>query len=377
MNKKILYVLGGNSSANGMSAVISQKMNYLAAHTDYELTALLTESLDCPMYYPLNEKIKVINFNINFDELDALPVYKKAWRYKKKQKEYKQKFTNLLIKENYDIVVSAMRREINFLTKIKDGSKKIGELHFNRSNYRIFNAPFFPKKINKIITNVWQNQLIKQIRLLDKFIVLSNEDAKAWGHIGNMEVIPNPIKSYPDKTSSCDNKKVIAAGRYTWVKGFDMLIKAWKQVDKKHPDWELHIYGPGDKTNYQEIAGHGVFCHDAVKDIYAKYQESSIFAFSSRYEGFGLVLAEAMSCGIPAVSFACPCGPKDIITNDGILVTPENTEDFASAICKLIENETLRKEMGQCGHINMKRFEENAIMQKWIKIFGNISNNKN
>lgn len=370
MNKKrILYVLGGNSSANGMSAVISQKMNYLATHTDYELTALLTEPLNNPMYYPLHETIKVINFNINFDELDTMPIYKKVWYYRIKQKEYKRMFTDLLMKEKYDIVVSAMRREINFLTDVKDGSKKVGELHFCRGCYRIFNASFLPRFINKYITRLWQNKLIKQIKQLDKFVVLSQEDADAWGNTSNMVVIHNPIKEYPSVTSNCENKKVIAVGRYTWQKGFDMLIQAWRIVDIKHPDWELHIYGSGDNKAYQVLAGQGVYCHEAVKDIYEKYQECSIFTFSSRYEGFGLVLAEAMSCGIPAVSFACPCGPKDIITNDGILVEPGNIEEFADGLCKLIEDETLRKEMGRNGHLNMRRFEETVVMQKWIELF--------
>ncbi len=364
--------MGGNSSASGMPAVITQKMNYLATHTDYELTALLTESLNGVMYYPLHESIKVINFNINFDELDTFPIYKKIWKYRIKQKEYKQKFTALLMKEKYDIMVSAMRREINFLTEIKDGSKKVGELHFCRSCYRIFNASFLPQFINRYITQLWQNKLIKQIKQLDKFVVLSQEDADAWGNTANMTVIPNPIKEYPSMTSTCENKKVIAAGRYTWQKGFDMLIQAWNIVNTKHPDWQLHIYGSGDNRPYQEIAGNGVFCHEAVKNIYKKYLESSIFAFSSRYEGFGLVLAEAMSCGIPAVSFACPCGPRDIITNDGVLVNPGNIEEFAAEICKLIEDETLRKSMGQNGHINMKRFTEPTIMQKWLDLFESL-----
>lgn len=375
MNKKrILYILGGNSSANGMSAVISQKMNYLATHTDYELTALLTESLNNPMYYPLHETIKVINFNINFDELDTLPIYKKIWCYRIKQKEYKQKFTNLLMEEKYDIVVSAMRREINFLTDIKDGSKKVGELHFCRNNFRVFNVKYLPHFINKTITQYWQDKFTKQTAQLSNFVVLSQEDANAWGNMENIVVISNPIKKYPSKTSSCGSKNVIAAGRYTWIKGFDLLIKAWGKVNVKHPDWELHIYGSGDNKAYQVLAGQGVYCHEAVKDIYDKYRESSIFAFSSRYEGFGLVLAEAMSCGIPAVSFACPCGPKDIITNDGILVEPGNIEEFADGLCKLIEDETLRKEMGWNGHLNMRRFEETAIMQKWIDLFDNLCN---
>ena len=375
MRKKILYVLGGNHSANGMSSVITQKMNFLAENTDYELTALMTEAPDKPMYYALNPNIKVINFDINFDRLDTMPIYKKIWHYRKKQSIYKRKFTELLLNEHYNVVVSAMRREINFLTGIKDGSKKIGELHFNRNIYRVFNSRLFPQAINKASTSYWQNKLIKTIKKLDKFIVLCQSDADAWGNLTNMEIISNPIKRYPTQVSSCDNKKVIAVGRYTWQKGFDMLIEAWKQVDEKHPDWELHIYGAGDKDSYQKLAGHGVFCHEAVKDIYSKYLESSIFAFPSRYEGFALVFIEALSCGLPAVSFDCPCGPKDVITNDGILVAPNNVTDFANNLCKLIEDENLRKEMGANAHKNMERYSEKAIMQKWVLLFKKVLDN--
>lgn len=367
--KKILYVLGGNYAASGMPAVITQKMNFLAEKADYELTALLTEAPNAPMYYPLNQNIKVINFDINFDSLDTMPIYNRLWHYRKKRFIYKRKFTELLLNEHYDIVVSAMRREINFLTDIKDGSKKVGELHFNRSIYRVFNSRLFPQIINRAITSYWQNKLIRTIKKLDKFIVLSKEDAEAWGNFANMEIISNPIKKMPLQPSSCNSKKVIAVGRYTWQKGFDMLIEAWKIVDQRHPDWELHIYGSGDKDNYQKLASHNVFCHDAVKDIYSKYMECSIFAFSSRYEGFPLALIDALSCGLPTVSFACPCGPKDIITNDGILVEPNNIIDFADNICKLIEDEKLRKEMGKKGHINMKQYEESIIMQKWLSLF--------
>lgn len=371
--KKILYVLGGNYSANGMSAVITQKMNFLAENAGYELTALLTEAPEKAMYYQLNQDIKIVNLNINFDQLDTMPIYKKIWHYRKKQSIYKQKFADLLLNEHYDIVVSAMRREINFLPEIKDGSKKIGELHFNRKTYRVFNSPLLPQVINRAVTSYWQNKLIRTIKKLDKFVVLSQEDANAWGDLANIEIIPNPIKKHPSQATSCTNKKAIAVGRYTWQKGFDMLIEAWKQVDKKHPDWELHIYGSGDKDSCQKSAGHGVFCHEAVKDIYSKYLESSIFVFSSRFEGFGLALAEAMSCGLPAVSFACPCGPKDIITDDGILVEPNNIANLADNICKLIEDENLRKEMGKKGHRNMKRYEENVIMQKWISLFEQLT----
>ena len=376
---KIVYVVGGLYAPNGMSMVLSQKINYLAEHTDYDLYVILTENPEKQFFYQLPEKVHVTNFNINFDELDTMPLWKKMHHYNKTQTKYKQMFTDYLMEVKPDITVSAMRREINFLHSIPDRSLKVGELHFNRNSYRVFYKRFFPSFVNKAITHWWQSKLIADIKRLNRFIVLSEEDKKEWKELTNIQIIHNPLIKYPEKTSPCTAKKVIAAGRYTEQKGFDLLIEAWLKVFEKHPDWELYIYGSGDNKSFQKIVdekglGNTIHCEEAVKNIYDKYMESSIFAFSSRYEGFGLVLAEAMSCGIPAVSFACPCGPRDIITDgeDGFLVEKESTEQLAYKICYLIEHEDIRKEMGKKAHINMQRFKEDTIMQQWIELFNSL-----
>lgn len=379
MNKRIIYILGGNYAANGMSQVIVSKMNWLAINTDYRLYAVMTEGLGKPMFYPLNEQIQVVNFDINFDELDTMPLHKKMFHFIFKQLEYKKKLSKYLQDIKADIVVSAMRREINFINDINDGSKKIGEIHFNKSNYRIFSKPYLPQWFNEYITKQWRRKLIEEIKRLEKFIVLSNEDKKEWTELQNVEVIHNFIHKFPDRLSECTNKRVIAAGRYTWQKGFDNLIKSWEIINEKHPDWQLHIYGSGNNEEYHNLAiDYGlkekVFCHSTTKELYDKMLDSSIFILSSRYEGFGLVITEAMSCGLPVVSFACPCGPKDIITDgkNGYLVEPENVEALAERICHLIEHEELRKEMGKAARKRAEDFQEDKIMQKWVDLFENI-----
>ena len=117
-----------------------------------------------------------------------------------------------------------------------------------------------------------------------------------------------------------------------------------------------------------------VHCNPAVSDIYEKYRDSSIFVLSSRYEGFGLVLAEAMSTGVPSVSFACPCGPSDIIHDgeDGILVENGNVLKLAEGICMLIEDERLRKQYGRIARKNVQRFSQNTIMELWINLFNSV-----
>ena len=379
MKKKIVYVVGGLLSPNGMSQVLSQKINYLAEHTDYELYMILTEKAGTKWYYDISSKVKYVNFDINFDELDTMPLLKKIWYFQKKQRSYKRILTDYLMEIQPDITVSTCRREINFINDIKDGSRKIGEIHFNKNIYRKFNKRYFPHCINKIISALWIQSFIKNVKKLDRFIVLSKEDKVEWKGFSNIIVIYNPVKNLPTSYSTCTNKRAIAVGRYTYQKGFDLLIKAWKIVEQKHPDWELNIYGSGDYNKYQEYANNlkikTVVCHPAIKDIYKQYIDSSIFILSSRYEGFGLVLAEAMSCGTPVVSFACPCGPLDIINNgiDGLLAKKEDTNDLANKICILIENEDKRISMGKNARKDALRFNEDTIMKQWIDLFNSIN----
>ena len=381
MGKKIVYLLGSNYYPNGMSQVISQKINYLAQYTNYELYAVLIEGKDKPMYYELNNKVHITHLNINFDEIEfgKITFYKKVFLYLKKQYIYKKELTKYLKNLKADIVVSAMRRDINFLNKIKDGSQKIGEIHFSKSNYREFKKNYFPKWLNNFITKQWRNQLVKEIKRLKHFIVLSNEDKAEWTELKNISVIHNPICYKFNKQSTCEPKRVIAVGRYTWQKGFDLLIDSWKLVNQKYSEWELHIYGSGNNHIYQKWAdekglGTTITCHPPTRNIMSEYQKSSIFVLSSRYEGFALVIGEAMSCGIPVVSFACPCGPKDIITDgkNGYLVEPNNIEALAERICYLIENEEVRKEMGKAARKRAEDFTEEKIMKQWVDLFENI-----
>lgn len=378
MSKKIVYVVGGLLSPNGMSQVLSQKINYLAEHTDYELYMILTEKAEVPWYYKISPIVKYINFDINFDELDTMPLLKKIWNYNKKQKKYKRMFTEHLMNIRPDITISTCRREINFINGIKDGSKKIGEIHFNKIIYRKAKFSFLPGFINNMISHFWIKSFIRQVKKLDKFIVLSKEDSKQWKGLNNLIVINNPIKQIPTEYSSCQNKRAIAVGRYTRQKGFDLLIDAWKIVEKRHNDWILNIYGGGQYYYYENYAKMNkvinIKFNNATEDIYSKYKKSSLFIMSSRYEGFALVLAEAMSCGLPVVSFDCPCGPKDIIEDgiNGLIAKNGDIKILADKICFLIENEEKRIKMGQKAKISALKFNEENIMRIWIKLFNDL-----
>ena len=379
MGKKILYIYGGLYTPNGMSTMISQKVNYLADNTNNDIYIVLTEHPEIPRVYQLSERVHVKILEINFDDLDTMPLGKKVFCYWKKQRKFKKLLTNYMVELSPDITVSITRREINFLNQINDGSKKIAEIHFSRMFYRQFNKRFLPDFMNRYISKTWMNSLIKNLRLLDKFVVLTEEDSHNWPELDNVVVIPNFVSTIPQKKTEGKTKRVISAGRYSYQKGFDMLIEAWSFVYSRHPDWELVIYGSGDNVFYQKLADEkglskSLHCNSCVKNIFDLYVESSIYVLSSRHEGLPLVLIEAMGVGLPVVSFACPCGPRDMIKDgfNGLLVKNGNIHDLAEKLCYMIEHEDERIQMGKNAISSISRFQKEPIMQKWIELFDSL-----
>lgn len=376
---KIVYIVGGLYQPSGMGQVMSCKVNYLAEHTDWQIYVVLTERPDLPFFYKLAPKVKYVNFDINYDELDTMPLIKKTLAYRKKQSIYKKKLTSYLLEIKPDITVSAVRREINFINDIPDGSHKIGEIHFEKQFYRNFNKRFLPKFVNRWITNKWQNALIKQLARLDKFVVFTTEDADNWNMLSNIAVIPNPLAKYPKVHTKLDKKTVISVGRYDFVKGFDMLIEAWAVVSIKHPDWKLKIVGPGVRSHYQEMIKlhgleHCISCEGSSNTVFDEMATSSLYVLSSRSEGFPLVMIEAMAVGLPCVAFSCSAGPRSIISDhqDGILVEKNDINKLAENICYLIENKKELKAYSVAAKNNAERFRKENIMPKWISLFNDI-----
>lgn len=376
---KIVYCTPALYMAGGVERVLSLKANYLADHLGYDITIILTEGKDKPLFYPLSDKIKVINLDVNFEELWTCSFIKKIIVYLKKQYVFKQRLTAELMRIRPDITVSLLRREINFINDIKDGSKKIGELHVNRANYRNFEAGD-SNVVKRLFAKYWMRNLVSHLKRLDRFVVLTEEDKASWTELSNVEVIPDPLAFEIDKVSPLTNKRVIAVGRYVYQKGFDLLLQAWKTIEQQHPDWELAIYGMGDRTPYEQVIKELQInrdrCHlyGSTPDIKSEYLNSSLFAFSSRFEGFGMVLIEAMACGLPVVSFDCPCGPKDIVRHneDGLLVPSGRPDLLAEALHQVMGNDSLRQKMAADAINNAKRFQLDGIVMRWKQLFEDV-----
>jgi glycosyltransferase involved in cell wall biosynthesis len=159
-------------------------------------------------------------------------------------------------------------------------------------------------------------------------------------------------------------------------KGYSYLSDVWQLVSQRHPDWRLDIYGEGAEKEENRMyipQGSNVLVHAKTSAIIEKYKESSILILTSVYEPFGLVMPEAMSCGIPVVAFDCPYGPSEIITDgkDGFLVRCWDVDAFADTVCVLIEDCDLRQHMGRNAVQSAQRFTKERIIPQWCSLFEN------
>ena len=379
---KLVYLTPALYMAGGVERVLTLKANYFAEHFGYDVTIILTEGKGKSPFYPLSDRIKVVNLNIGFEQLWNCSFLKKIFVYLKKQRQYKKALTAELMKLCPDITVSLLRREINFLIGIKDGSKKIGELHVNRLNYRNFEAND-TNFIKQLFAKLWMFSLVKQLKRLDRFVVLTEEDKLAWPELKNVSVIPDPLSFVPTAQSTLGVKRVIAVGRYVYQKGFDLLLQAWAKIERQCPDWMLVVYGDGDRAPYEQMMRNlGIdtsrcLLNGPTTDIQREYVNSSLFVFTSRFEGFGMVLVEAMACGLPVVSFACPCGPKDIVRDgeDGFLVENGNIDELVQQLMKLMVDHRLRTAFARHAQQNAQRFNIEQTALRWKSVFESCTKN--
>ncbi len=380
---KIVYLLPiGLSHVGGMERVTTIKANYLAEKAGFDVSIITTEqSKDQPNFFPISDKIHIYHLNIGIHaNFNKETFYQKIISRFFKIREYKKKLSKLLQNIQPDITISTLGLDIEFLHELKDGSIKLGELHFPSNFRELMTRQLTDKFLPNFINKLRSKSLKKKCKKLNRLIVLTNEERSFWDN-DNVIVIPNPLSYYPTEISPCNSKKAIAVGRLAYEKGYDLLIKAWKIVSGKHPGWELNIYGEGIQKNalLRLIAENNlesiVNIYEPVKDIHSKYIDHSIHILSSRYlEALPTVMVEAMSCGLPLVSFDSPCGPKDIIQDNrnGFLIPTGDIEKLSEQICKLINSKELRKSMGKTSREMSYEYDEKIIMERWIELFNEV-----
>ncbi len=364
----ILYITNGVSGPGGLERVLSIKASYLADKYDYKIHILTLNQGEKEVFYTFSKHIVYHDISVKGNPIQYLRTYRKG--IKKVIKE---------VAPDIVLVCDDGLKGLFLPLLIKKPCPMVYERHVSK-NISI--------KSEKTVINKIKKHILFKImdfggQFYDKFIVLTKGNTKEW-HLKNMEVIPNPLSFYPIEQSNLKNKKVLTVGKQSYQKGYDRLLKSWKLVHEKNPDWELDIYGTKDSSEkLEDLAknlgiSNTVHFYDPVKNIADKYQDASIYVMSSRYEGFGMVLTEAMAYGVPCVSFDCPYGPSDIITDnvDGFLVPNGDTKALGEKLNALIENDTLRRDMGNKAKKNSARYLPDKIIKQWDGLFKQLLKDK-
>lgn len=364
----------------GIEKVTIAKANALAEFNDYEIYIIITEKIDNDCKVSLSSKIKLIELNVNYYEYD----WKSKWHLLKTYlvKGYKhKKILKRRLKEiNPDIIISVGQSEKYILPSIKGNWKLIREIHYP-SDYRRLQAKNLKDRIMAYLREYYDYKW--KIKKYDKIVLLTNEDKENhWRDKEKVIVIPNFLTFTTTHTpSSLFHKRVISIGRLEPPKNYGSLIRAFKKVTEKHHDWCLEIYGAGTQRKMlQQLIRECKLCdsiHIKGRTLNSKnvLKSADFFALSSSFEGFGLVLIEAMACSLPVVSYACPCGPKDIIDNgvDGFLVPQGNEAEMAEKINYLIENPEVRKKMGAAAYEKSKNYLPDKVIPLWSNLFKSMT----
>ena len=368
--KKIVYVYYAITAFGGIERVFVDKMSCLA-DMGYEVYLLTANQGPHHLSFPLSDRVHFEDLNVRthlqYEYKGFRRYWERFWRNKQLYKRLSEKIQMI----QPDILVCSTNGYISELVKLKGDIPLIVESHAGFDNVIEDTDVSLRRRIER-------KHLLKKLYKADVIVALTESDAQKWKmRYPVVKTIPNVVHLNDSGLySTGDNKRVIFVGRNCRQKAIPDLLKIWSMVHSKYPDWQLDMYVEREISELVKEAkalNANINVFPPVDDIMNRYLQSSILVLTSLYEPFGLVIAEAMSCGLPVVSFEGD-GPSSIISDgqDGFLIKNRSNEAFASRVCQLIEDHGLRHSMGQKAITSVQRYSAEQIMPKWIELFGSI-----
>ena len=366
---RILFLTDQVYLHGGIEKVLSQKANYLVDVSGDEVFIVTYNQEGKVPVYHFSDKIIWRDLDVNYEIGKSYFNVENLKKTKKHISAVKKVFSEI----KPDLVISSsFGPDFYFLPFIAKGIPKIKEFHSSRYFYSQNNSTFKARiftKVNAFIENKYSQ------------IVVLNESEKEFYNNKNIAVIPNPSEKSIYR-ADLRLKKIMAAGRISSVKNFDDLIVVFSNIKNDFAEWELHFWGK-DYSQTQEklekkIKELGLESQVKFKgvtsDLKKEMQNYSIYGMTSESECFPMVLLEALSVGLPIISYDCPTGPKHILKNekDSFLIHYKNLDIFTEKLKLLMQNENLRNEMANNSVENVQRFSIEIVIGKWKDLFDNL-----
>ena len=377
---KIVFCYHSLTHHGGVEKILTIKANYLVKEFGYEVYIITYNQQNNSIFFDLDSRIKVIDVSVG----DFVPTgnnyIKRQIDYRKYKKILKSKLENELLKINADFAISLGGNEFYVLNSIhSDKSIKIAEYHVTIGAFEVINAnlSFF----QKIKAQLSFRQFVGNIKKYRNFIVLTGGDKEEWSKFSsNVINIPNPQTFKIDVVSSLSNPIAVAVGRFEPEKQFDHLISVWRGVVDMYPNWKLILKGSGSQKEYflklikEKELQNNVFLESPSHDMEKFYLNASMYLMVSKFEGFSLVMLEAMQSGLPVVSYNCKYGPSELIddTQNGFIVPFNDKEAIFQKIMYLIENANERKRLGSNSVLKSQNYDLDKIMNTWKLYFEDI-----
>lgn len=373
-------------STNGVERVLSQRLSLLAESGLYEVYLITYNQYGAPYSFPISDKVHCIDLATRYIERCSYYGLYQYWDRFVSKLKYKRSLRECLLNICPDVItcVDIHFVDLQIVLNIDVDAVKVVECHCGLSSY-FAGLKKIRNPYKRYRLRILKDKIIRAISQFDRIIVMTEGEKREWDLGDKVVFIPNMLSFYPDKVSVSRHAhhRIISVGRYAYQKGYDMLIEAWKIVQDKYPDWSLHIYGShdGDMGDYNQLKTtinnsqiQNVFLYPASNDVYSEYAKSDLYVMSSRFESFGLVLIEAMSCGLPIISFDCHFGPRSIIVDGetGILVPPSDVKKLAESICFMIEHPDERMRMGGNARTEVSKYKPERILSVWQQFYQSL-----
>ena len=372
----LLFCIHSLYNPGGMERVLLNKVRWLLEHPEkgpFRIVVATTDQKGRPTFYPFPDGVEFVDFGVDYSDDNGKNFILKTLGFLRRRRTHRKALEALLTELRPDVTDCFYPGECSFVPDMKDGSRKVLELHQSKLFHLQYNRSGLMGLADR-----WRARTDERlVRRFDRFVVLTEEDARMWGDIPTMRVIPNSAVLKDAPCSELSAKRVIAVGRLDYQKSFDRLIEAWRIVHGKAPEWRLDIFGQGEwkERLQQQIVDCGLegccVINAPTADIVSEYAASSLLVMSSHYEGFPMVLIEGMACGLPAVSFDFKCGPRGIIRDgvDGFIARDGNVADLAGKMLLVIGDEQMRRSMGQAAREVVQRFSPDSVMEKWLSVY--------